>query len=394
MKSRSLKIYLISAGVILVLYIIAQLNRPKAINWAETLDARDKIPFGAWILNNHLRDVFPGANIAVYRAPVYNVIAEDSVQNSSYIIVAPSINLSKTDYDQLSQYIKKGNDVFIAAAYFGTLFFKHFGVATGNAFELNSKKNPVNFLSPTLNPKKYYSIDRGIGSSYFSGFDTAKAVVLGENASHDANFLQFKIGKGSLFLMPNPLFFSNYSLLKPQGRAYAETALSFVKNTHTLLMDSYYTQGNEENDSPMRVFLTRPALEWAYYIALFSLLVFVIFEIKRRQRIIPVIEPLPNATLDFVNIVGQVYYEKRDNADIAKKKIRYFLAYLRDEYQLKTNAISGELAKQLTGKLGLEQDFATELVEYFNRIEHESQVTDKELIYLNYLIEQFNTKTR
>jgi hypothetical protein len=118
---KSLRIYLIVAGLLLTVYIIAQVNRPKAVDWKITLSSKEKTPYGAYILYNRLGDIFPKANIIPYRLPVYNVIAEDSVKQSSYVIVCVGMDLSKPDYKQLIEYIKQGNDVFIAAQYFGTL---------------------------------------------------------------------------------------------------------------------------------------------------------------------------------------------------------------------------------------------------------------------------------
>jgi hypothetical protein len=192
-----------------------------------------------------------------------------------------------------------------------------------------------------------------------------------------------------LYLCANPKFFSNYSLLKPDGAAYAATALSYIKSTKQIILDEYYTQGDIGDDTPMRLFLSNPALQWAYYIALFSLLIFVLYEIKRRQRIIPVIEPLSNSTLDFVTVVGHVYYEKRDNADIAQKKILYLLTYLRDEHQIKTAVADEEFKERIAGKLGLEPAFANELVNYLRYISVQQKVNDRELIELNKLIEKF-----
>jgi hypothetical protein len=178
-------------------------------------------------------------------------------------------------------------------------------------------------------------------------------------------------------------------MLKPGGAEYAATALSFLKSSRQIVLDEYYTQGDAGDDTPMRVFLSNTALEWAYYIALFSLAIFVLYEIKRRQRIIPVIEPLSNSTLDFVSVVGRVYYEKRNNANIAQKKILYLLTWLRDEYHVKTNKLDDEFIEKLTGKLGLKKAFAVDLVDYIKYISVQTQVNDRELIELNKLIEKF-----
>jgi hypothetical protein len=391
---KSLRLFLIIGGVLIVVYIVAQLNRPKAINWTESYSSTEKAPFGTYILYNRLKDLFHNSQISTLREPIYNVIADDSIKGASYIIVCNRIDLSKADYHQLTKYIKEGNDVFIAAGYFGMMFDTTLKIRTSDNFTMGNPATPVHFVSPYLDSAKKFNVDKGAGNSFFSRFDTVHAVVLGETTNHKANFIKYNFGKGALYLACDPKLFSNYSLLKLQGAEYAATALSFIKSTDRVIWDEYYSQGYGGDESLMRVFLKSPGLQWAYYISLFSLLIFVLFEIKRRQRIIPVIEPLRNSTLDFVNVVGQVYYEKRNNANIAHKKILYLLAELRDEYQIRTNKLDDEFIEKLTTKLGLEGSFAHELVNYFRFIGVQDHISDRELIELNKLIEQLYIQSR
>jgi hypothetical protein len=391
---KGLKTYLIIGSIFLVLYIFAEANRPKVINWTETLSSSDKIPFGAYITSNRLNDVFPGAKITPYRQAVYSVIADDSISNSSYVIIAPSIDFAKPDYDVLIKYLREGNDVFIASEDFGKIFGKKLGIYTKGADNATEEGIPAHFLSPWLDSAKYYTVGKRTGNVIFSDFDTARTIVLGSNKQHEANFIKVKFGKGSLYLCANPLFFTNYSLLQPEGQQYASTALSFVKNTKNVAWDEYYTQGAENEGSAMRVFLNNPALRWAYYISIFTLLAFVLYEVKRRQRIIPVVKPLENSTLSFVSTVGQVYFERRDNLNITRKKILYFLEHLRVEYNLKTNPLDNEFIENFSNKTGIGPEFAAQLVNYINFLSAQQYVSNQQLIDLNKLTEQFYTKAR
>ncbi len=384
---KSLRIYLVAGAVILAIYLTAQFNRPKAVDWTETLSSKGKIPFGTYILSKQLTDIFHGAKVTTYRQPVYNVIAEDSIANTSYIIICPGIQLSKTGYNQLKKYVEKGNDVFIAADYFGGPLSKNLHVEK-QIFKSFDSFVRVNFLSPHLKTPKDVRIDKDVAATYFSKIDTANAVVLSQNSDGKANFVKYTIGKGNLYLCSTPKFFGNYSMLNKDAAEYAAKMLSFVKNTKNIALDEYYTQGDLGEESPMRLFLGNPSLQWAYYIALFSLLLFVLYDIKRRQRIIPVIEPLKNSSLEFVNVVGRVYYEKRNNANIAQKKVLYFLTWLRDEHQVKTNKLDEEFTEKIIGKLGISRNAANDLVNYISYISVQEHVTDTELIELNKLIEQ------
>jgi len=274
------------------------------------------------------------------------------------------------------------------------LFGKKLSISTSHYSNLFKTFTDVNFSSPSLNPKDPISIDKNVADNYFSKFDTAHAVVLGENESEKANFIRYTYGKGNLYLCANPLFFSNYSLLNESGRTYAENALSYLKNTKHLAVDEYYTQGDIGEESPMRVFLSNPLLQWAYYITIFSMLIFVLYEVKRRQRIIPVIEPLKNSSLEFVNVVGGLYYEKRNSANIAQKKILYFLTWLRDEHQVKTNKLDDEFTEKIIAKFNIERSFARDFVRFINYLNVQDRVSDQELIELNKQIEKFYNQAR
>ncbi|MDB5141375.1 MAG: hypothetical protein JWQ66_88 [Mucilaginibacter sp.] len=386
---RSLRIYIISLAVIIIIYLVAQYNRPKDVNWSETFSSNDKIPYGTYIIYNRLNDIFPGAKVQTLREPIYNVINDGQITHATYLIISNAVDLNEYDYKKLIQFIKNGNDVFISASYFGDELKKELKIETAVEFKNFKSSVGLKFISKQLDTNNIYHTTKGMGDIYFSQLDTAAIVALGSNTNGHINFLKYSTGKGNLFLNANPRMFTNYSLFSKQGSEYASTALSFVKDDKTLIWDQYYAVGREDEGSSMRVFLRNSDLRWAFYIAFFSLIVFVLYEMKRRQRIIPVIEPLENSTLNFVNVVGQVYYEQHDNRNISNKKILYFLEHLRTQYNLKTSSLDREFIDNFSRKTGIENDFATELINHINYLSTAPEVTNPELVKLNRLIEQF-----
>ena len=61
---------------------------------------------------------------------------------------------------------------------------------------------------------------------------------------------------------------------------------------------------------------------------------------KRKQRIIPVITPLKNTSLEFVETIGRLYYQKGTRSGIAHKKIIFFLDFIRTRYNIATNVFN------------------------------------------------------
>ena len=387
---KDLKIYIFLASALLVVYLMAQYNKPKDTDWTVTLSNNDKIPFGTYILYNRINDIFPGAKVKTFREPVYNVIADENIENGTYIIIGDDIDIDTNDYVQLKKYIEKGNDVFIAANTFSGELSKTLKVYTEND---SASATRIGFINNQWKDN-LYDVDKYSSNGYFADFDTSKAVVLGNNQYHHYNYIRFPMGKGNLYLNANPQMFTNYSLLQDMGAAYSSIALSYVKNSKNLYWDQYYTLGREGAESPMRVFLQNNSLRWAFYIAIFSLLVFVLYEMKRRQRIIPIIPPLNNTTVEFAGIVGQVYYEQRNNGNIAQKKAAYFLEHIRSTYNIRTQVFDEEFITTLSQKSGAKPELVKELANQITQVNMTSQISDNELIDLNRNIEQFYIQSR
>src|SRR5690606_19360837 len=127
--------------------------------------------------------------------------------------------------------------------------------------------------------------------------------------------------------------------------------------------DDYYKVGKPIITSPLRFVLSQPALKWAYWLTIIGLLTYILFNIKRRQRIIPIIEPLKNATKDFVGIIAQMYFLEKNHLDLAEKKIAYFYDNIRTNYLLNTQSISDDFKLQLSAKSGVDIDFVNRLFE-------------------------------
>jgi hypothetical protein len=388
---KDLKLYIFLASILLVFYLVAQYNKPKPTDWSTTLVNTDKIPFGTYVLFNRIDDIFPGAKIKTYREPIYNVLNDEGVKNSTYIIIADGIELNKYDYAKLVDYAKKGNEIFIAANSFGGELTKQLGLATSNEYQ-DTSATRIGFVNKKVS-EYLYDVNKGSSNGYFAQFDSGKAIVIGNNGHQHCNYLKFPMGKGALYLNANPMMFSNYSLLQSMGASYASIALSYLKNQKSIVWDQYYTQDREGAESPMRVFLNNNQLRWAFYIAFFTMVVFVLYEMKRRQRIIPVIEPLANTTVEFASVVGQVYYEQRNNSNIAEKKVAYFLEHIRATYNLRTNVFDDEFVKSLSQKSGADLGLVENLIQQVIYVRVPSPISDSDLISLNHNIEQFYTQS-
>jgi hypothetical protein len=386
---RGIKLYMLLSSVFLVFYLLAQYYKPVPTNWKPTYLKEDNIPFGLYILHQQLLKIFPGAAVEIAKRPVYNVLKSKQYHHSAYLFIASTVEMNKMDFQALKHYMEEGNDVLIAAHNLGGVLSDTLKMEINSSYRAGRKKNiPIGFKNPSLG-RQSYVFDLGLGVGYFSKLDSSRAKVLGTNKNGDINFVKYAFGKGNLYVLPNPQLLTNYSLLKPAGAEYVAKALSCLNAPEILIWDEVNTVGVIGNRSPLSIIFRYESLTWAYYLLLSGLVVYVLFEIKRRQRIIPVVDPLQNSTVEFVKVVGKVYYEQRDNKDIALKKINYLLEYFRSNYRLKTGDLNQETEELLVVRSGLPVSSVKSLLETIQHIQNSSVVSDESLLRLNRQIEDF-----
>jgi hypothetical protein len=388
-----LRRYIIFGGLLLVFYLIAQYTKPTAINWATSYLPEDKIPFGTYILRNHAKELFPKSVQKVYKHDIYNTLKILPQGSSNYIIIAANLNVAALDFTTMRKYMEAGNHILIAAFQMNGALADSLKLVLGSDFDFQNKtKYPVNFTSPHLKREMDYYFEKGIAAQYFREIDTAKALVLGRKYEQHANLLQYRFGKGTLLLSPNPQLFTNYSLLNENGADYVAKVFSYLPHAKTIIWDEYYTRPVANSGSVLRVLFSYDELRWAYYLALIGLVIFVLYEMKRRQRIIPVLDLLKNSSVEFAQTIGRVYYQQRNHHDIIEKKISYFLEYLRNKYRLKTTELDQEFVETLVKITGIDADLISQLIGYmvsFHKTDSKSKINDQYLIEFNKLIEQF-----
>jgi hypothetical protein len=76
----------------------------------------------------------------------------------------------------------------------------------------------------------------------------------------------------------------------------------------------------------------------------------VVFGAKRMQRVIPVIEAKSNTSLEFVNMISRLHYKNGNHLDMAHKKMKYFLYFVRSKYGIHTERFNEAHIRRLAEK--------------------------------------------
>lgn len=393
-----MKWYIILLVVLIGLYMVAEYNRPRTIDWTPTFSSYDKIPYGTWIVYNELKNYFHNKQPVGQTLPVYDHTNNSLAENEVYLLINGNLGTTETDEDELYKYIERGNTVFIAAENLDKSFTEKFNIdISWHVSFLQNKADSatINFTSPSLKAKKNYSLEKGTLETYFDQVDTGHTTILGVDNAGNANFIRVKIGEGYLFMHSAPKVFTNYFALKDNNIEYISKVFSYLpEKPSAVYWDEYYKGDRSESDTPLRVILTRADLRWAFYIAFAGIIIYVFFQAKRRQRIIPVILPPKNDSKEFVETVSRVYYNQKHHKNIANKKINHWLDFVRTRFGIPTKEINDEFVTQLSHRSGISKPDIAGLVTRVNMCRVSPGINAAELLSINQLIDNFYKQAR
>ena len=225
--------------------------------------------------------------------------------------------------------------------------------------------------------------DESYKTSHISTFipiNCDSAEVLVWNNNNEPLVIRTFIGKGEILLVSTPLMFTNYGMLDGNNASYAFRLLSYMKDMPLIRIEAYGNHGSNKN-TPLRYILSEPPLRWAIYFAMVLLISFMFFATKRRQRVIPVVNAPPNRSIEFMQLISNLYYQKHNNLEILKMKHNYFCIEVKSfiGIDLRENIPTESDFLRLVEKTGLEKYFISNLLKNIQMSFYRSEVSDIEL---------------
>lgn len=394
---KKVKLHIILCLIAIIWIVYADSVRKKPINWYPSFTSYHKIPFGTFVLRETLPTFLSKTDLKEIRQSPY-VQLQDSTLIGTYFFVNDYINFGNEEFNELLKFVKRGNDVFISTngAQVDTLNLETETIVTFNTNE----KLKLKLLNPNLDTTSVL-IKNELSKIGFKKIDTLKTEVLGkiqifkENqilVKEEVNFVRQKFGKGYFYFHLHPYSFTNYYMLKDSNNVYTASVLSYLDEKKPILWDTYYKTGKSKISTPMHYVLSSKNLKWAYYTALFALLIFVLFQGKRNQRFIPIITPLKNQTINFAKTISNLYLEKNDHKSVAGKSIFFFLSYIRIQFNITVDSYNSSFYNLLSAKSGNSKEQIEKLFFLIKKINEQSTITKEQLLELNTKIEHFKAK--
>lgn len=390
---KSSRNFLFAMLVLFVLFCLLQVNLPKKFVWSPTFSHVDKQPFGCFVFDSVLTQSLPNGyhvtkktffqldqehakekisvlmvvdqhnlkqldvkylcNIA-RRGGKVMVVASSSLddgRNADTVVVDELERTFKVRIEDGMYFSLRGilsglkahdNDMYDTiywnnreTMYAAQSYRMFYNMVGGTLFVDSVPK--VKRLAYTLSTTGYdYKLD-SLYVGDFTGFDTI--VDEKERIERIDTFAIKKVptavsvpyGKGEVIFVSSPLLFTNYGMLEGNTSVYIFRLMSYLADLPVYRTEAYVKTDAMlvAEQSPFREFIKRPPLRWALYLALLGVVLFMIFTARRRQRVIPIMSKPANRSLEFIQLIGTLYYQRKDHVDLVRKKFKLFAEELR-----------------------------------------------------------------
>lgn len=335
--------FVIGILVFLVVMFIVELQLPKNFSWNPTFRHADRQPFGCYLFDSLLATTMP-QGYTVTDSTLWQ-LAQDSTRQRGILVVAGDLNLQSADVSALMTLANNGSHVMLVAHQVGdliedTLCIGHRGYS--NDFNLqqfvkyNKEREQLNWMSDTMGftPRSYAAFPPLLRKRFWLRKDSLgkvlrPAIDVQAVKLEDPVSATFQQGRGYISYVSVPLLFTNYGVVDQDNVGFILRELTLLKHLPVVRVEAYCPASDSAEQSPLRYFLSQPPLRWAIYTAMVGALLFLIFGGRRRQRVIPIEKEPENHSMEFIGLVGSLYYHSHERRSLVVRKWTYFAEELR-----------------------------------------------------------------
>lgn len=384
--------YIIAFGLLFGFFLLVEALAPIHIDWTKTLQLDGKNAYDLKVFVEQLNENQYFDETTRIESTLYEYFQEvEDDKTKLYFAFADDYDASSMEL--LSEKIKAGDDLFYVSSRFMSSYFDveirshrlYYDADKPVFIELKGTKQTLD-IKPNTNLFSFSNLEEKLSAEvlayihYESNEELIKAPV----------FIRIPIEEGYVYLFSEPVIFTNYYMLKEDSYKFVEAVLSVSDKEELVFFNAKIDEEADYLDGHLLKYIFRnPSLKWAWYLGLASLLVFVFFTAKRKQRIVPIDKPLENTSVDFAKTISNLFYETKDYAFAAERMKQYFLSEIRDKYHLDTQILDKTFVRNLSNKSGVSETTCQSLVDLFIKSENLQSISTTDLQAINKAIQDF-----
>lgn len=387
---------------ILYLSIMERIEIPD-VDLTAKYESQDKDPYGLYLFEELVPSAFPQADFQIAdELKISDYINEEEVL---YIWIADRIGFDDEEWRQVDSFLQEGNELLLIANRFNgsldslltqnnvmTYSYSDTSIVVNWGSEADSIQTDtlLTFLDEDLiSPKRgNYSV---LSTSW--NYDSTYTYEPEWLVSYwDEEWIYGKLqGFDSLYVHvhASPIVFTNIALKEKKGLQYLNRVLSQF-DAQTIVIDSHVDKRkiwSNPDDTPLTFIMSQPPLRWTYYLILAGILLFVIYQSGRKQRIIPVIPSYKNTSMDHVEMIAELYESHRKHGQLIKHMESWFYHTVERKYFINPKDIN--FSKKLSIKSRVPKEEIEIIINRFSRIKNSRDISAYDLRVFYKSLERF-----
>lgn len=387
--NRTIKLYGIIFLVVMLILALLMNAKKDTIDWRKNFDVEEKTPFGLFIFHQEAEHFFNEKLKKVHQSPYQFYQQKRKPHNILFV----EHETDEESWKKLLHQVSEGSDLLFISDDYGYLRDTlevypnpHYSQKEEGILKLTDEQRTHKMLLDKMPSKmRFYNVPKE--SEILGTFQV-------DEEQEYADFIKIPFGKGNIYYHVEPLFLTNYYLLKNNSENYIEDVFSYLPNRETVwFLKEIDTDKLTTSGHPLGFVFDNPPLKYAWWILLAGLILLIIFTAKRTQRIIPIILPKKNKSVEFVKSIGNLYLQEGNMSDMMKKKTQYFLHHVRSDFFINTQKLDNEFIQKLHLKTGESEEKIKTLIELIHKSNDKNTIVSQEdLMNLDKIIDNILKK--
>ena len=383
--------FIIFIVAFLLVMFAVEYHLPKKFVWTPTFSHYDEQPLGCAVFDSLLSSSLPNG-YSISKETFYQMEGDTTDNgNKGILVIANNLSMVEADVNALLKMAKRGNKIMLVSNNYpkyleDTLRFyctySHFSAAAFKKYASSIfRKDSIYWIADSVYSRQLYRCYPQFCNSYFRSYDSLPVRKLAEkDMGSGALAIVRPWGKGEIILVSTPLLFTNYGALDGNNANYIFRLLSQMGQLPIVRSEGYMKATAQVQQSPFRYLLAHQPLRWALYLTMITILLFMIFTAKRRQRAIPVVREPANKSLEFTELIGTLYFQKKDHVDLIRKKFAYLAEVLRREIQVDIEEVADDKRsfERIARKTGMDAEDIAKFIHEVRPVLYGGRTIDSE----------------
>ena len=318
--------FIVGILALLAFFFFIQTRMPRHYVWNPTFAHSDEQPFGCRLFDSVMAASMPGG-YTVGRQTLWQLQHDSDFMARPHGVVILSTERAN-DAKTALRLANKGCVLLVtedALSLSDTLGYSIAWNSSFNLMRISSSAHEYTTLRWAGPPGDSLTVDvlSDMLEWSLTPGDSTNCIPLITDTEDNIFAAAYPVGKGEIIVVAPSLLLTNYGMLHEEERLLTGRLMSRMHHLPVVRTEAYVRSTAQTEQSPFYVFLQRPPLRWALYLAMSAVLLFMLFTARRRQRVIPVVSPPRNGNLDFVEHVGTLFFQQGDHRGLVERKLSY-----------------------------------------------------------------------